>query len=201
MEMRDKERTPYGQRLFDARKATGLTQPKVAVILGISQSNLSDLERGAMGSSFTAELATLYRCDPLWLATGEGSPHPNRGETQNLTDARNIPSRPKLSWAELMHTELPPEFRLQVRDDAMAPEIRPRDWVSLSTSRKPRAGRPVLFKDRDGNIYLRNYLERRPGHWIAEATNKAYAPLDSLQDELQVLAVMIGIEWADEEPS
>lgn len=42
--------------------------------IGISQSNLSDVEGGAEGSAFTAQLAHLYGCDGHWLATGFGEP-------------------------------------------------------------------------------------------------------------------------------
>jgi phage repressor protein C with HTH and peptisase S24 domain len=70
----NRERSGFGQRMYEARKRAGLTQKEVQAKLGISQSNMSDLEGMAESSSFTAQLASLYGCSPNWLATGEGSP-------------------------------------------------------------------------------------------------------------------------------
>lgn len=69
-----RERTAFGQRLLRARVHAGLSQVKASKELGISQSNLSDLEGPAESSTFTAQIARLYGCDAHWLATGEGEP-------------------------------------------------------------------------------------------------------------------------------
>lgn len=61
-------------RLYEARRAAKKTQAQVCKRLGISQSNLSDLERIAESSGFTAQLAAFYECDPNYLATGVGTP-------------------------------------------------------------------------------------------------------------------------------
>lgn len=49
-----------------------MTQMDVTKRLGIAQATLSELERTAHGSTHTAQFAALYRCSPVWLATGEG---------------------------------------------------------------------------------------------------------------------------------
>jgi transcriptional regulator with XRE-family HTH domain len=67
-----RERTPFGQRMHDARLKAGLTQVQVREALGISQGTLSQLERTSTKSGRVAEFARLYGCDPHWLATGEG---------------------------------------------------------------------------------------------------------------------------------
>lgn len=67
-----RSRTPFGQRMFDARMASKLSQIEVCNKLSISQSTLSDAERVANGSSHTPRFAALYGVHARWLATGEG---------------------------------------------------------------------------------------------------------------------------------
>lgn len=71
--MRPSARSPFGQRLYEARKRAKLTQGQAAKALKISQGTLSELENSGQGSAHTVGLANLYGCDPNWLATGEGS--------------------------------------------------------------------------------------------------------------------------------
>jgi transcriptional regulator with XRE-family HTH domain len=62
-----------GQRLKEARKAVGLTQPEVARKVGLSQPQLSELENDHYkSSSLVPALADLYGVDALWLAEGKG---------------------------------------------------------------------------------------------------------------------------------
>ena len=68
----EKERSPFGQRMYDARTKAKLTQHQVCIKLKIAQSTLSELERGAAGSSRTVAFATLYGCSAQWLADGAG---------------------------------------------------------------------------------------------------------------------------------
>lgn len=71
MTMATRERTPFGERLHEARKAAGLTQEKAAEVVGISQGTLAELERSALSSKHLVPLAVLYGVDPRWLASGE----------------------------------------------------------------------------------------------------------------------------------
>lgn len=65
-------RTPFGERLFLARRQKGLTQRQVSDQVGISASNLAELEQTGAGSAFTVALALLYSVNPVWLALGDG---------------------------------------------------------------------------------------------------------------------------------
>ena len=69
----EKTRTPFGRRLFEARKKAKLTQQQVREKIGISQGTLSELETDAHGSSYTPALAELYGVSALYLAEGKGS--------------------------------------------------------------------------------------------------------------------------------
>ncbi len=67
-----KGRTPFGERLFLARRRKGLTQRQVSDQVGISPSNLAELEQSGAGSAFTVALALLYGVNPVWLALDQG---------------------------------------------------------------------------------------------------------------------------------
>lgn len=99
-----------------------------------------------------------------------------------------------LTWGDLMTVKpLPDLFVVELQDDSMAPRANKGDAVLFSTSEVPRAGDGVLVQDRSGQIYFRVYRERRPGLWTAQPLSDAYHPLDSAEDGLVVLAVMLGI--------
>lgn len=70
--MTDKERTPFGERLYEARKHAKLTQHQLAKKAGISQSTLGELEWKGDGSSKTAQMAIACGVRSEWLATGNG---------------------------------------------------------------------------------------------------------------------------------
>ena len=74
MAKREIERSPFGQRLFDSRAASGLTQEAAAKLIGIRQSSLAELEKKGQGSSRVVVMALIYQRSPTWLATGEGTP-------------------------------------------------------------------------------------------------------------------------------
>lgn len=90
---------------------------------------------------------------------------------------------------------LPPVFALPIKDDALAPLMTAGDIGRFSKDLLPIPGRPVLFKDSRGGLYVRDYLPKPGGGWIASATNPAYESIDSTTEELEIVATMIGFEW------
>lgn len=63
----------FGDRLRLCRKNKGVTQAVAAKAVGMSQTNLSELENGLYPtSSFTPMLADYYGVASLWLANGKG---------------------------------------------------------------------------------------------------------------------------------
>ena len=66
--------TPFAERMFQARSRLGWTQMQVCEELGIMHGTISLFETIASSSKRTVEFARLYRCNPKWLSTGEGSP-------------------------------------------------------------------------------------------------------------------------------
>lgn len=83
--------TDFGKRLRAARKSAQLTQAQLAKRVGMSQSNLSELERDAYGSGMTMQLATACGVNPAWLATGDGQMLPQESIS---TQAPQIAERP-----------------------------------------------------------------------------------------------------------
>lgn len=63
----------FKDRLKTARRHAGLNQTELAKRCGMTQTSISDLERGKSAStSFVASIAHACGVDPLWLANGTG---------------------------------------------------------------------------------------------------------------------------------
>lgn len=74
-------------RLKMARKRAKLTQAQLADAVGITQTSITDLERGkSQSSSYVAELARACGVDALWLATGLGEMTPEKLRTGFLVE-------------------------------------------------------------------------------------------------------------------
>jgi hypothetical protein len=67
-------RTPFAERMLQARSRLDRTQMQVCEELGIMHGTIALLETTGSSSKRTVEFARLYRCNPHWLSTGEGSP-------------------------------------------------------------------------------------------------------------------------------
>lgn len=75
----------YKDRLKAARKYANLTQGQLAEAIGITQTSVSDLERGkSKGTTFNARIAQACGVNALWLEDEIGAMVPN-GEHANVT--------------------------------------------------------------------------------------------------------------------
>ncbi len=121
-------RTKFGTRMLAAREQAGLTQLEVRSRLDISQSTISELENSANGSSRVAEFASLYKVDPMWLATGKGEMRPRE-------------DKPPLVAAEPYHYAAVRRvkfklsagisgFEVEYQDEDRAPIFFRRDWIA-----------------------------------------------------------------------
>lgn len=192
----DRERTPFGLRLLEARKAAGLSQKAVEAAIGIPQSTLAELESAASSSGYTAQLAALYGVDAVTLATGE--PAPARGVAHDLSQSANTVGLPRLTWERLMGADLNQPFELVVMDDSLADEIASGSIARFHAAGAVAAipGRPVLVRDKDGNHYLRDFQAGAGGRWKAVARKRGYQDLDSEEHGLVLVAVMKGVDWS-----
>lgn len=63
----------FAERVKKARKHAGLSQRELADCVGISQTSITDLERGkSKSTSLTVEIAAACQVNAIWLASGEG---------------------------------------------------------------------------------------------------------------------------------
>ena len=67
-------RSELGSRLRKVRKKCGLSQKKMAVMLGIATSTYQYYERGERDTPayIFCKLVTIFKVSPRWLLTGEG---------------------------------------------------------------------------------------------------------------------------------
>lgn len=212
--------TEFGQRLRAAREHAGLSQPKLARALGVTQSTIGSAESTGKSSTLTSQIAKICGVDAHWLATGRGSmlppdappklrvlhtsepvkqflsQRPGFTHLDRLLQAVSPIMRPeRMSWEQVAMGSLPPLFTLELSDDSMAPEMPAGTTVVLdSTLRDAQAGDAVLVVDRERTPALRIFRPRKPGHFTAAPLNDSFAALDSAADELQVLAVKVG-QW------
>lgn len=91
--------------------------------------------------------------------------------------------------------EIKEHFALTIEDDALDPSYPKGTVAEFSRDRPPIAGKPVLLRDKEGNVLIRTYEVRTPTHWIATAEKPGFQALDSVRDGLQVLATMTGHHW------
>lgn len=193
-----------GARVRHARQQRGMTQAQLAKASELGQSDISKIERSEIQQTTgIARLAGALSVDSLWLERGEGaapdwtSVHPPiRGVAQDMSQIRPTLSLPKVAWEDLDMGQKPSQpFELEVIDGAFGGDIPPGCVMRMDPHREPRAGWPVLVKDKDGRHYLRDYQQAGGGRWQAVARTRGFAPMDSLDDGLEVVAVMRGVDW------
>jgi phage repressor protein C with HTH and peptisase S24 domain len=184
--MLPRERTPFGQRLHEARKAAKLTQPELAKLAGMSQSTLAEAEYTAQGSSFTAQLAQACKVRAEWLASGDGprtdppaEPQPEYAGTRSGVRRVSIVGTARLAEGEEgfydeissvpgagdghidIATADPNAYGLRVRGNSMTPAIRDGWYVLIEPNAQPAVGEYVLVKLRNGQKMVKELLYRR----------------------------------------
>jgi SOS-response transcriptional repressor LexA len=94
------------QRIFTRRKELNLTQPDVAKFVGVTKAAVSKWEKGdsyPKGENLYS-LAKVLKCDANWLLTGQGSPDPERQNSQE-TSVVSVALKPQgafplISWVQ-----------------------------------------------------------------------------------------------------
>jgi hypothetical protein len=118
-----------------------------------------------------------------------------KGVALDMSQARNYPAPPRLTWEGLMGATFDQPFELEVMDGAFGEDFPPGCWMLLDPARAPRAGWPALVKDRDGQFYLRDYVRGAGDQWQAIARARGFLPLDSFDHGLEIIAVMKGVSF------
>jgi hypothetical protein len=184
----------------------------LAKYCGVRQPSVSDWFRGETKTlkANSARLEAEYlQCRREWLETGLGDPGwltdqkytaadpAPAGVAQPMSLYKTTVPPPTIAWEGLMNDNLPTIFRLEIIDDAMAPDLRRGDFAEVDTSITVQPGDVVLVRDSAGNHALRKYHLTRPGEWSAVAANPAYGSMDSRRDGLSVVAVLV---WEVQRP-
>lgn len=88
----ERQRTPFGQRLYEARKHAKLTQTQLAKAAGLAQSTLGELEFQGDSSMRTVQIAEACGVRAQWLADGTGP----------MLDVRRMPPEVEQLVAEML---------------------------------------------------------------------------------------------------
>ena len=89
--MNKNDSNALGSRVKWAREKAKISQTELAKEVGLSQATLSDFEKGTTKTSKKiVEIAGVLGVDTTWLATGEGSPSPEKNSVQDLKDFAEI---------------------------------------------------------------------------------------------------------------
>lgn len=135
-----RERSAFGQRMFDAREAAGLTQMDVRAQIGCSQGTLSQLEGMSESSGLVSQFAELYRVSAKWLATGDGPREAPPPPLPPTNADRAIMLREMMEWAAVLPAD---EFRSvyqglkNAHESALPPSVEP----GVDQGQQPEASR------------------------------------------------------------
>ncbi len=202
-------------RLKHARTRRGITQETLAELSGMKQPDVSKIERGAiLQTTGISRLAYALEVDPRWLETGqhpepdfliepykgsEDSLQTRKGQAHAVSDILPRVDLKIIDWEDVLTTDHE-RFSLRIRDDSMEPLLNPGDlahFLRVAADTVVAPGKHVLVIDGDENLYVREFKLRRPGHWQGMPLNmRGYDPLDSVEDSLQIVALLTGVDWA-----
>lgn len=188
--MRERDRTPFGRRVWEARTEAKLTQKDLCKAAGMAQSTLAEAETTAHGSSFTAQIAAATGVSAEWLASGVGpkrplrvvSPAPDHSleHAGTMSGTRRVPivgtaklgddgyyeelsSVPGAGDGHIEHASRDPAaYGLRVRGNSMFPAIRDGWYVIIEPSSAPVVGEYVLVKLLNGQKMVKELLIQRP---------------------------------------
>lgn len=197
--------TELKDRLKLARKRRKLSQPQLADAVGMSQSNLSDLETGkSKGSGLLPQIAKELKVNALWLATGEGPMESTSAPAPAIPQSKaavilayNPEGEPDpagdmlimLPWklAELGNPDPAKLLIHYATDDSMATEFKQGSLTLINTALTSPAAGKVYLLNIGGKPYLRRMVDAY-GRWKIRAD----APGDPGEylDELD--AVIVG---------
>lgn len=99
----------------------------------------------------------------------------------------------RIEWDRILKDPLKREFQTTMPDASMEPDIPRGAGIIFVTDLQAAPGDWVLIRDRDGNPFVRELRQVKPGRWQAHALNPAFLPMDSDADGLEVLAVFDGL--------
>lgn len=181
-----------GDRPIDRllRRATemGMNQSQLAAAIDVGPQDITNWKSRGMPSAKHAAAAQAVR---LTVDELLGLTPPSEYPLAHRLSHHAFDTPDLLGVEVLMSGENYPEtFRAAVWDDAVSPEYPRGLELVWSTTKQPQVGSLVIVRTRHGQVHVREYRQgKAPGHWLAAATDAAFASFDSTEDGLQVQAV------------
>jgi transcriptional regulator with XRE-family HTH domain len=194
------------QRLKHARTEAKLTQQQLAKLSGVSQSDISKIEKGKIKSTPSViPLALALRIDPVVLQTGEQTDRKEIREPSTLLSAvTEIPLLNKENagmYQEFLNGLPPPAthnyhssktdglFAYSVEDDLMEPKIPKGCKAIINTRTKPAHGMFVLIHD-GSTAYIRRLVVDGPA-MLANSPHTSRPLTGSIIGVVQELAIWL----------
>lgn len=176
-------------------QARGLAPKDLVQLLGKTPAYWSNLlrdEKKSFGEKIAREIEAGLNLADLTLDQPI-----TRGKTAHPVSPGPATMAPQtISWGVMKNMkpqELPRDFRVDLEDDAMAPEARAGWRIELSTAlvADARIGDDVLVQLGNGEYHYRRFRQDPRGGWVAAALNTDFASFNSIEDpQMKVVAVM-----------
>lgn len=212
----------FRERVRSRRKEIGLSQKALAERSGLSQTTISDIERGRNdGSREIIALARTLNVQAQWLAYGTMPKALGMDESayDNVTLGIKIPPAALVKvpvvgtaqlgddgyWAEMDyptghgdgHVEFycrdENAYAVRCRGSSMMPRIRDGEFVVLETKASPIPGDDVLVKHMDGRVMVKRYLYERDGMIHLMSINETYPPHSFPRSDIELFHKVCGI--------
>lgn len=212
----------FGERVRSRRKELSLSQKDLADATGLSQTTISDIERGRNdGSREIVALAKVLRVQAQWLAYGLQPKALGMDETGHDNIVHGIKLHPRTLakipvvgtaqlgddgyWAEMdyptghgdgfveFYCQDDNAYAVRCRGSSMMPRIRDGEFVVLETKASPIPGDDVLVKHMDGRVMVKRYLYERDGMIHLMSINEAYPPHAFPRSEVEIFHKVCGI--------
>jgi len=216
-----------GKRIKELRKVLNLTQEEFGEKLGLSKSNISDIERGKVRPKdpLLRLIEQTFNVNPEWLRKGKGEmfkPKPKSNleflgivpfdfvllpvpVLQDVKAGRGLytamiePSEVKLVWIpkKYAHHRL---FFFRVSGDSMKPRLQNKDWVVADLDSSVHNGDLVVVELSNEEIMVKKYRQKREGYIILESYNPDYEPIIVKPEDIKNIAKVILIVPNGENP-
>jgi SOS-response transcriptional repressor LexA len=213
-----------GERLMLMLEKRQMSQHDLAKQAGMSQQSVNYLVNPNQGtpeekrSERVVEMSLVLGCDPVWLATGKGSPFAGgyiQGKVANrvpLLNVRQVEEFLKLSRAgkpeDIVKAGLADRFAscdsdvgdgafaVTVWGDCMSPNIRPGDRIIIDPAQAEAPGETVLARiEESGTILLRTYrptaVMKGKDVFALIPKNAEHPTIQSNQTRVSVLGVVV----------
>lgn len=211
----------FANRVRIRRKEMGLSQKELARLSGLSQTTISDIERGRNDASREiVELAAALQCRSHWLKTGDGprldsSPSIQMNVTPTLLGGGKIVPRIALvqagnwraivddftpgcgdDWVMCSNDSGPHTFGLVVTGNSMEPDFKEGDTIIVDPDIRPTPGCYVVARNHRFEATFKQYKARGVDEsgqerFELKPLNDDYATISSDEGPIEIIGKVI----------